>query len=154
MNKEIAMVIESSRDFESCNIDDESSKLTKINIPRETNEFMNILQIDKGNVQLEDDEIVSIWDSFSQLDLEKLRDSVILEISDESNSSYSKSSKDEIPNQFLLVSDTHQLQERVRRSQLNSCLYQSNISEKHWKETPSEEILSRIMRTKLEASHQ
>ena len=153
MNRKLAMVNESSSDFESWNVDDESNKLTKINIPLETKEFINILQINKGYVHQEDNEFMNVLDSFSKLDLDELRDAVIVEISDEDKSDRSNSWDNEEFNEVMFVSIFQQPQERVRRSQLYSDLFKSNLCDKHWKGTPSVEILSKIMIPKAGTSY-
>ena len=152
MSKKLAMANNQYEDFESWNVDDESNRLTKINIPNETKEFMNILQINKGNVNQMNNEFMNFSDSFSNLDFEELRDVVILENNEENKSESSKLSDNEEPNQFLWVSSIYIPQERIRRSQQYSNLFKSNLWDKHWRDMPSVEILSVIMKQKVNDS--
>ena len=152
MSKKLAMANNQYEDFESWNVDDESNRLAEINIPNETKEFMNILQINKGNVNQMNNEFMNFSDSFSNLDFEELRDVVILENNEENKSESSKLSDNEEPNQFLWVSSIYIPQERIRRSQQYSNLFKSNLWDKHWRDMPSVEILSVIMKQKVNDS--
>ena len=153
MNDNLAMVNEYSRDFESWDVDEDSNKLTRIHVPNETKEFFNILQINKGNVWIEDQEIIDLSDSFSKLGLEEIKEVSIVRIDSDSDVAGLKSSEEDVVYDFLFVSNFHQSNARVRRSQLNSDLFRSNMWDKHARETPSVEILSKIMPQRVGWSH-
>ena len=136
---------ELSENFEPWNIDDESNSPIKINMPHETIGFTNILQINKGYAHHANDEIKDFRRSFWKLDLNDVSHAYVLEINDGDNSNQSKSSDSEENIAFLFSSNLYQPKVRGRRSQDYSDLLQSNIWDKYWRETPSIEILSKIM---------
>ena len=153
MNNKAKVVNKFSYEFESWNIEDESSKHIKINIPHETKEFINLLQINKGHVHKQDNEIINISDSLDELSLDELQDSIIQEISEEDKSYNSKSSDNNEFNKILFASCFQQHKEWVRRSQMHWNLFKSNLCEKHSKDKPSIEILSKIMMPNLKSSY-
>ena len=61
MNNKAKVVNKFSYEFESWNIEDESSMHIKINIPHKTKEFINLLQINKGHVHRQDNEVSFFW---------------------------------------------------------------------------------------------
>ena len=145
MNKNQTMVKEGSNDFESWNVEDESNKPIQINILHDTNKFVNILQLNKGQVYQEISEFSSIWESLNELYLDDLWYADIQEISEWESSNLSKSSNSDSFDGKLFISSTVNSKVRSQRSQIFSDLLQSNMWDKHWKETPSVEILCRIM---------
>ena len=92
-------------------------------------------------------------DSFDDLSLDEPQDSIIHEISEEDKSYNSKSSDNNEFSKILFVSCLQKHKERIRSSQMHWNLFKSNLCEKYSKETPSIEILSKIMMPNLKSSY-
>ena len=145
MSKKFEIMSERSESFESWNIDDDSNSPTKINIPHETKGFTNILQINKGYAYHSNFTLRDFQEPLRELNPNELGYVAILEISDEENSNSCNSSESNEFNEVMFIPNFLPHKIREKRSRAYSDLFRSNIWDKHRKETPSVEILSKIM---------